>query len=485
MPRLRRSMYVAVVLSIGSMVAPLPAWAQRTDSAAASISAETPPIIQGTRVEPALPEGVEQRLDVVYARHGARAMRLDLFRPKEISKPVPAIVVVHGGGWINGDKTRFRALAQALAARGFVTAAIEYRLAGEAGFPAAVQDCNAAIRWLRANARECGLDPDRIGAVGGSAGGHLVGLMAAAPDVREFQATLDGPASGASARVQAAVVMAGPFELATGPIAERSRRDPQQSNTNRWLGKTVDEAPELYRLASPMTHLSAGTPPVLFMSGEYDHPEQNIASRARLRQLGVTTDIRVYKSGRHGCWNLHPWFEPMVADMDVFFASMLRHDSAGKIVEAAGRPTVPAIPRVVTAAADGSVTLAAHDAVTHGEMLRYEPQPHKNTIGYWTRPEDWCEWHFYSEHPGRFELHILQGCGTGQGGSKVAASLGEQQVSFTVEDTGHFQNFKDRAVGTVNITAPGVYTLKLRALSKAAKAVMDVREVRLVWALME
>jgi acetyl esterase/lipase len=519
---------------------------------------DTSPAKQSKRVEASLPAGVEERLDTVYARHGSREMRLDLFRPKNLSKPAPAIVVVHGGGWSNGDKTRFRALAQSLAGRGYVTAAIEYRLAGEAKFPAAVQDCNAAVRWLRAHAEECGIDANRIGAVGGSAGGHLVGLMAAAPSLPEFQAKLEGPAASASARIQAAVIMAGPFELATGPIAERSRQAPEQSNTHRWLGKSIDEAPELYRLASPLTHLSAATPPVLFMTGEHDHPEQNLASRARLRDLGVATDILVYKEGRHGCWNLHPWFGPMVDDMDAFFASTFKHESAGACVgrsktpwgeiaqtsaglelavdeppedgllaiprlnnpiskvyvqqesatealvlspgpaqwsvalpknllrpgivklETVGRPYVPAIPRITTAAADGAVTLAAHDVVTHGELLRYEPQPHKNTVGYWAREEDWCEWHFYSEQPGRYDVHVLQGCGAGQGGSTVAVKLGGQQLTFAVEDTGHFQNFRDRTVGTVTIDAPAVYTLELRALRKAAKAVMDVREVRLV-----
>ena len=94
-------------------------------------------------------------------------------------------------------------LAQSLALRGYVTAAIEYRLADEAKFPAAVQDCHAAVRWLRANAKEHDIDPDQIGAVGGSAGGHLVGLVAAAPDVKELQG--EGGNASHSSQLQAAV----------------------------------------------------------------------------------------------------------------------------------------------------------------------------------------------------------------------------------------------------------------------------------------
>lgn len=505
---------------------------------------------------------VEQHLDLVYARHGAREMRLDLFAPETVKGTAPALCVVHGGGWLRGDKTKLRPLAQALAARGYVTAAIEYRLGGEARFPAAIQDCNAAVAWLRANRRKYRIDPERIGAVGGSAGGHLVGLMATAPHIAEFRGTKG--ADEPSSRLQAAVVLAGPFELATGPVADRSRNEPGLSNSNKWLGKTVDEAPELYALASPFTHLSARTPPILFMAGAVDDPQRNRASRTKLRDLGVATGVKVYANGRHGCWNRRPWFEPMVDDIDEFFASALKHtdysftllqnhtmrgeillvpsgieihvrrpptdavitiprfdnpigavylkedplkkplkfspgvekwaitlpestleSGATIVMETVGRPYVSVIPRVSTADDDGSVTLAAHDAVTHGKMLRYEPQPHKNTVGYWINEDDWCEWSFFVDKAGRFDIHVLQGCGKGQGGSEVAVRVADQSIRFTVEDTGHFQNFKDRTVGAVSLPEPGVFTLSLRPLSKAAKAIMDVRRVRLTPATTE
>ncbi len=136
--------------------------------------------------------------------------------------------------------------------------------------------------------------------------------------------------------------------------------------------------------------------------------------------------------------------------------------------------------RPIAQGADGVVTLAARDAVTHGERLRYEPEPHKNTLGYWTRPEDWCQWRFALVRPGRYELWVLQGCGKGQGGSEVAATVGGQTIAFTVEETGHFQNFKHRNLGPVTLDKPGEYTLELRPRTKAAAAVMDVRQVRLI-----
>ncbi|MBP90952.1 MAG: hypothetical protein CMJ64_30295 [Planctomycetaceae bacterium] len=268
-----------------------------------------------------IPPGVVAHLDVVYAKSGNRKLLADIFVPETQPKPTPAIVVVHGGGWLNGDKTKFRALAVELASRGYVTAAIEYRLGGEAKFPAGIQDCNASVRFLRANAERYKLDPNRIGAVGGSAGGHLVGLMAAAPHISELQG--DGGNSAHSSKLQAAIVMAGPLEILTGSVAERSRTQAEQSNSNKWLGKTVDEAPELYKLADAHVHFSKESPSILFMVGEHDKPERNQPTRDKLKGLGVWTDVSIYKDGKHGCWNQLPWFNGMVADMDKFFQEQL------------------------------------------------------------------------------------------------------------------------------------------------------------------
>jgi acetyl esterase/lipase len=530
---------------------------------AATLSAADPkPIptrqtaIKPSRVQSMASPHVAEHLDVVYARYDKREMHLDLFVPKQGNGPLPTIVVVHGGGWLNGNKTKFRPLAQALAARGFVTAAVEYRLGGEAKFPAGIQDCNTAVRWLRTAGQKYRVDPKRIAAVGGSAGGHLAGLMAAAPHVTAFQG--DGGNTSASSALQAAVVLAGPLELATGAVAERSRKEPKKSNANQWFGKTVDEAPDLYRQASPFTHISKTSPPMLFMTGEFDHPERNRATRDKLRGFGIPTDILVYKQGKHGCWNQHPWFHPMVEDIDRFLATVLKKSESTRdsnpirtgwgeihrlatrvelhvqklpasgmltiprlnvpigdvylqgdaekspikvrpgvkdwqftlpktakvgavvVIETKATPYLPQLPRIVSQAKDNSVTLPAHHAVTHGRMLRYEPQPHKNTVGYWVDAKDFCEWHFHVDQPGRFDVQILQGCGKGHGGSEVAVVVGEQQMKFTVEDTGHFQNFKRRTIGTLTVTKPGRHTLRIQPVRKAKAAVMDVREIRLV-----
>jgi arylsulfatase A len=112
-------------------------------------------------------------------------------------------------------------------------------------------------------------------------------------------------------------------------------------------------------------------------------------------------------------------------------------------------------------------------------MLRYEPLPHKTTLGYWVRPEDWASWQFTVTKPGKFRVEVLQGCGKEQGGSEVEVAVGAQALKFTVEDTGHFQNFKARDLGTVTIDKPGRQTLTIKPKTKAKAAVMDVRQVTL------
>jgi arylsulfatase A-like enzyme len=130
-------------------------------------------------------------------------------------------------------------------------------------------------------------------------------------------------------------------------------------------------------------------------------------------------------------------------------------------------------------AADGTVRLSGRTADVHGVQLRYEPLPHKDTLGFWTRADDWAGWDFQVARPGLFGVEILQGCGKGQGGSEVELAVAGQTLAVTVEDTGGFQNFKARTIGTVRIDQPGRYTLTVKPKRKAAAAVMDLRAVTL------
>jgi hypothetical protein len=135
--------------------------------------------------------------------------------------------------------------------------------------------------------------------------------------------------------------------------------------------------------------------------------------------------------------------------------------------------------RPVVQAQDGSVSCHARDVTIHGIQVQCEPKPQKNTIGYWTNPNDRVSWAFALEKPGTFQVEILQGCGKGQGGSEVVLTVGGRTFPFVVEDTGHFQNFVRRTIGTVSLERPGRYRIEVRPVRKAGVAVMDLRQVRL------
>jgi arylsulfatase A len=136
-------------------------------------------------------------------------------------------------------------------------------------------------------------------------------------------------------------------------------------------------------------------------------------------------------------------------------------------------------PVVLRPQPDGTLILPAHEVTTHGKNLQYEPPAHKNTVGYWTLPSDWASWEVELARPGRYEVELLQGCGTGSGGSEVEVSLGEARFQFVVVETGGFQKFLPRKVGILKVPQAGRATFALKPQKKPGAAVMDVRQVTL------
>jgi len=132
---------------------------------------------------------------------------------------------------------------------------------------------------------------------------------------------------------------------------------------------------------------------------------------------------------------------------------------------------------VVAPAEDGTITLAAKDATTWSETMRYEPKPEKNCLGFWTDPDDFAEWEFEVKKPGRYKVIVSHGCGGGNEGSTVAVKQGDQALKFTVKDTGGFQKWTDAEVGEIEIKQPGVQRLVIDPETKAKSAVLDVQKV--------
>ena len=144
----------------------------------------------------------------------------------------------------------------------------------------------------------------------------------------------------------------------------------------------------------------------------------------------------------------------------------------------ASQPSTKPTTKPIEQADDGTILLHSRDVTIHGTMVRYEPKPEKNTIGYWTKKDDWVSWDFVVKKPGKFQVLPLQGCGKGSGGAEVEFTIAEQTLKMTVEDTGHFQKFIERDIGAVELKA-GTYTLTVKPKTKPGGAVMDLRQVTL------
>lgn len=244
-----------------------------------------------------IPEGVKVERNLEYARVGDHALLLDLYRPETKGDPLPLVVWVHGGGWQGGSKETCPAIP--LAGHGFVVASIDYRLTGVATFPAQIEDCRAAIRWLRAGAAKYDIDPKRVGVWGGSAGGHLVALLGTAGDVTRWDTV--GGHTDQSARVQAVCDYYGPVDFLAESIPERAKG--ADSAVGRLLGGPVDERKEQAIAASPLTYISADDPPFLIVHGDRDELvsiEQSEILEAALKKAGLdVTFVRVKNAG-HG-----------------------------------------------------------------------------------------------------------------------------------------------------------------------------------------
>jgi acetyl esterase/lipase len=269
---------------------------------ACSVTRTTPGATVAPSATPTLPKptagqfdrsklGTVER-DITYCTAGGVALKLDVYYPKTMDKPMQVAVYVHGGGWTQGDKASDAGIADVpgLVARGYLVAAVDYRLAPQYKFPAMIEDCKCAIRFLHANAARFNVDPDHIGAWGGSAGGHLVSLLG----LTDASAGFEGSAGYAdqSSRVQAVVDMFGPTSLRGMPV---ERAEP--------VFGTTDTFSEVFERASPIKYVTKDASPFLILHGEKDTivpPAQSQMLYDRLKAAGVPATLVMVKNAGHG-----------------------------------------------------------------------------------------------------------------------------------------------------------------------------------------
>jgi len=231
--------------------------------------------------------------DVEYSRHADISLLADIYVPSGLG-PYPGILLIHGGGWSGGYRTQMNGFAERLAKNGFAVVNIDYRLAPTYQFPAQIDDCEEAVRWMRKKSATYKINPDKIGAWGYSAGAHLAALLGT-----RNEGAPNAPKG--SERIQAVVGGAGPYDLT---------KDPDDPSILKFLGNTIEENPEIFRSASPVFHVNTLSPPMFLYHGTWDRIvdlERTTEMKTALDQAGVENQMYLVRGLGHISLFLFGW----------------------------------------------------------------------------------------------------------------------------------------------------------------------------------
>tara|TARA_B100002049_G_scaffold97360_1_gene71894 strand:+ start:120 stop:1061 length:942 start_codon:yes stop_codon:yes gene_type:complete len=252
-------------------------------------------------IEPLVSESIIAEQDIVYKTTETSNLKLDIYRPKISSDEIcPAVLLIHGGGWISGSKENQRIMAQHLAENGFVAITASYRLSREAPYPAGVIDLKDALRWMKLNAEKYHVDTQKIAVLGTSAGAQLATLVGVTPNSEIYNEKDEK----ISSEVQAIVNIDGITSF-IHPDAEESEI------AGLWLGGLRNENPKNWKEASPLEYVDKNTPPALFINSSMPRFHAGRDDMIKiLEENNIYSEVHTLEDSPHSFWLLEPWFQP-------------------------------------------------------------------------------------------------------------------------------------------------------------------------------
>ncbi|KMT65410.1 alpha/beta hydrolase [Catenovulum maritimum] len=266
-----------------------------------------------------LNQGAQMYFDLRYAKEGKRELHLDIFRPASKSNELkPAIVLIHGGGWMSGNKSHMYGLAIKLANMGYVTIPVEYRLSPESTYPTGLRDINRAISWVKQNAHSYNINPKLVAIAGGSSGGQMAALLATTSQTGLYKNDTD------NTDLFAVIVLDGVIDF-TDPLALLyENKKAGHSAAALWLGGSYQELPHIWRQASALTHVSNKTPAMLYLSSgqlRFQAGRENLFKA--LDKFKIAHKTYFYNDVIHTFWLFEPWLSDSVGKIDQFLQQQI------------------------------------------------------------------------------------------------------------------------------------------------------------------